>query len=67
MQDVEIKTGDTVRLKSGGPAMAVQLVADDRSMAYCTWFEGVTLKTGAFSLKSLQPVPEGSPPTGEIN
>jgi uncharacterized protein YodC (DUF2158 family) len=57
MENEEISSGDTVRLKSGGPAMTVQLVADDRSMAYCTWFEGVTLKTGAFSLKSLQVAP----------
>jgi uncharacterized protein YodC (DUF2158 family) len=57
MPDEDIRTGDTVRLKSGGPAMAVQLVADDRSMAYCTWFDGVTLRTGAFSLKTLQVAP----------
>lgn len=53
MQEAVVQVGETVRLKSGGPAMTVQLVANDESMVYCTWFEGESLKTGAFSLKTL--------------
>lgn len=56
MPSNSLAVGDTVRLKSGGPAMTVQLVANDGSMAYCTWFEGETLKTGAFALATLRPV-----------
>lgn len=37
----EIKAGDVVRLKSGGPAMTVGSVAENqgRVYCYCLWFD----------------------------
>lgn len=34
----EFKEGDVVYLKSGGPAMTITELSDDRS-SYCEWFD----------------------------
>lgn len=47
----EFKTGDLVKLKSGGPTMTVQSVVDDR--VYCQWFAGSKLDSGSFPRESL--------------
>jgi uncharacterized protein YodC (DUF2158 family) len=45
------KTGDAVRLVSGGPPMTVQLVTD--ALVYCLWFAGTALRTNAFAPAAL--------------
>jgi len=53
----EFKAGDTVRLKSGGPAMTVNWVADEQGTmaAYCTWFAGTKKESATFPVTSLKP------------
>jgi uncharacterized protein YodC (DUF2158 family) len=46
------QAGDTVVLKSGGPAMTVQ--ARSQNLAYCSWFEGDKLHHGTFAVDTLQ-------------
>jgi uncharacterized protein YodC (DUF2158 family) len=41
-----IEEGDVVRLKSGGPAMKVQVRS--AHLLYCIWFKGEDLKSGTF-------------------
>ncbi|MDP8208157.1 MAG: DUF2158 domain-containing protein [Candidatus Electryonea clarkiae] len=36
----QIKPGDVVRLKSGGPKMSVQWINDEVNQVNCTWFDG---------------------------
>ena len=51
----QLKVGDVVQLKSGGPVMTIQSITD--SFAFCVWFEEKKIKreSGSFELKSLQP------------
>jgi len=43
------KTGDTVKLKSGGPRMTVRGMDMLRvGYAMCDWFEGVTPRSGEY-------------------
>jgi uncharacterized protein YodC (DUF2158 family) len=50
----EIKTGDVVTLKSGGPEMTVNGFSSDHSnMAECVWFDGNVLREGAFYIDTL--------------
>lgn len=57
----EIKAGDVVTLKSGGPLMAVRridisfsYVSDGEDMAVCQWFEGPDLKTATIATSVLE-------------
>jgi uncharacterized protein YodC (DUF2158 family) len=68
---MELKAGDQVRLKSGGPTMTVEHVgaasgSDGQAIA-CAWFETVdgadVLKRETFSSMTL----EAPPPTGTIS
>lgn len=45
--------GDVVRLKSGGPKMAVQ-GETTRNEIICKWFVNSEVKKGVFSPKSLE-------------
>jgi uncharacterized protein YodC (DUF2158 family) len=50
------KTGDTVRLKSGGPLMTVEKVGRDahqRDMVFTQWFDAAKVVTGYFPPESL--------------
>lgn len=51
----KFKTGDIVKLKSGGPPMTVkELGPEDRGGEYlCEWFSGSTLKSSNFAPDSL--------------
>jgi uncharacterized protein YodC (DUF2158 family) len=52
----EIKAGDIVQLKSGGPTMTTAWVADEAGvmMAYCTWLDGNKKSGSAFPVTSLK-------------
>lgn len=51
----EIKTGDTVRVKSGGPVMTVSSVGErlGEMTAFCSWFDGTRPQTDAFPVTVL--------------
>jgi uncharacterized protein YodC (DUF2158 family) len=49
----QLKVGELVQLKSGGPVMTVK---EKLSIDYrCQWFAGKKLETGVFPPDSLQP------------
>jgi len=52
----ELKTGDVVVLKSGGPQMTVNFIEEgsDPPSAYCTWFDkNQTKQSSSFPVASL--------------
>lgn len=49
----EFKVGDIVKLKSGGPDMAVRYVPSDGGQYDCQWFAGKKLEAGRFPEESL--------------
>lgn len=48
----DIKSGDEVRLKSGGPWMTVSAVEEDE--AVCIWFEGQKQNVSRFNTVTLK-------------
>ena len=55
MAEDEIKTGDIVTLKSGGPTMTVDRQAKDIRNDYtCIWFVGNEMRSGSFHKESLK-------------
>lgn len=52
----EIKAGDTVQLKSGGPVMTADWVGDNYGTmtANCTWFVGNKKDNASFPVTSLR-------------
>jgi uncharacterized protein YodC (DUF2158 family) len=51
----DIKIGDVVMLKSGGPKMTVEYMPDD-TIVKCVWFIGTTLHRGEFKIVLLNRV-----------
>lgn len=49
-----IKVGDVVMLKSGGPLMTVESLSQAMK-AFCIWFDGPTRYEGYFVLETLKP------------
>ena len=63
--ETDIKPGDTVRLKSGGPKMTVTKVGvpymTTAMSVWCKWFEGTKLHEGDFVIEAVQKIePAGS-------
>jgi uncharacterized protein YodC (DUF2158 family) len=59
MASEDIKAGDTVRVKSGGPIMTVYEVGEDsfgKMCAWCSWFDGKVASRDAFHLVVLEKV-----------
>lgn len=54
----ELKSGDVVQLKSGGPEMTVDHIAniEGKILYYCKWFVGEELKRGSFSVEALKKI-----------
>ncbi len=48
------EVGDVVRLKSGGPAMTVEVVVSDQMVA-CCWFDGARRLSAMFRIEMLEP------------
>jgi uncharacterized protein YodC (DUF2158 family) len=51
----DIKIGDVVMLKSGGPKMTVEFMVSDQ-MVKCVWFVGNELNRGEFKIVLLDRV-----------
>lgn len=53
---MEIKVGDVVQLKSGGPEMTVDEIEPYNGIpkARCSWFDGPKKDVGVFPLTSLR-------------
>lgn len=53
----EIKAGDVVVLKSGGPDMTVTDIGDlyGTQTAWCAWFDGGKPGNGTYPVASLRP------------
>lgn len=56
----DLKDGDVVVLKSGGPNMTVEgyPYGDDSSTVSCSWFVGDEERNGEFNEKALKKVEE---------
>ena len=54
----KLTKGDIVKLKSGGPDMAVQSLFDSKNgeIYMCQWFAGKKLESGRFPVESLEKV-----------
>jgi Uncharacterized small protein len=51
-----LEKGDLVKLKSGGPRMTVDNIA--QSGVYCTWFDATGRQEACFSSEALKKVEE---------
>jgi uncharacterized protein YodC (DUF2158 family) len=57
MSEQQLKVGDTVRLKSGGPLMTVTGVGHDRNhkpMVWCSWFTDNKEDRGTFPVEAVE-------------
>ena len=50
----ELKIGDIICLKSGGPEMTVARIFDDGKQVSTQWFGGKKLEKGAFPIESIE-------------
>lgn len=51
----QIKVGDVVQLKSGGPKMTVESTKSNSAGVLCTWFDGAEKKSSFFHPDALEP------------
>jgi len=54
----ELKVGDVVRLKSGGPKMTVEDVKPNPAGIICTWFGEAEITSSYFQPQTLEKVQE---------
>ena len=52
----DIKAGDKVQLKSGGPTMTVGRLEDSGTNAVCGWFDGKKYKLATYAVIMLKRV-----------
>lgn len=58
MTDEQLKPGDVVQLKSGGPLMTIAHFDSAFEQFWCVWFDGKKEKGCLFSLEVLKKVNE---------
>lgn len=54
MPNENLKIGDTVVLKSGGPIMTIKEIRDAGKEAKCVWFVKEEIKEHSFPVESLK-------------
>lgn len=52
----QLKAGDVVKLKSGGPKMTVESTASNPAGVLCTWFDKAEKKSSCFQPEALEAV-----------
>ncbi len=56
----QLKAGEIVRLKSGGPEMTIEEISrwheSSKDQAKCTWFNGGKIESKIFELTSLEKI-----------
>ena len=52
----ELKVGDVVQLKSGGPKMTIADTKPNPAGILCTWFDKAEVKSSRFPPQSLGPI-----------
>ena len=64
----EFKSGDVVRLKSGGPNMTVTEIGEKNgeARAFCEWFDGEERHQEAFVLAVIEPSTSDARPKPHI-
>ena len=50
----ELKVGDVVKLKSGGPKMTIANTKSNPAGILCTWFDEAEVKSSRFPAKALE-------------
>ncbi len=50
--EIELKAGDVVVLKTGGPKMTISSIG--AGFAFCQWFDGTTLCEHTFKIEELR-------------
>lgn len=65
MSSEQIREGDLVQLKSGGPVMTVVRVNGPGTLS-CKWFKGSKVNTDYFPPSALRKVPEGADRTPSV-
>jgi uncharacterized protein YodC (DUF2158 family) len=63
MTDASFSDGDTIHLKSGGPAMTVEFTRDfyGELRVHCVWFVGTKQHRDSFPPTALEKVVAGAP------
>lgn len=59
-EEQELKIGDVVQLKSGGPRMTIELIVDRDGTIYCVWFEKTDKKKASFSKEMLNKIDQNN-------
>lgn len=54
----DLKIGDVVKLKSGGPIMTIQWINEEDDSAKCSWFKGNEVGEKLFAIQSLKKTTE---------
>lgn len=57
---MDLKIGDVVQIKSGGPKMTIEDIGEYNSeqKAYCTWFDGNKKNSDLFKPEALRKIDE---------